>query len=123
MNRKDIIKYLKKYNFNPKKYLVINGAAMVLYGFKEETPNIDIATTKEYKTELLKTYNCVLENMENDTYLIDDIISFGNNNYKRNKEYIECFPVIKLTDLILLKQKLNRPKDKRDLKIIFDKLK
>ena len=123
MNRKDIIKYLKKYNFNPKKYLVIGGAAMVLYGFKDETRDINIATTKEYKKELIKNYNSVIEDLENDTYMIDDTISFGSNNYKRRKEYIEGFPVIEVVDLIFMKKKLNRPKDRKDLKIIFDKLK
>ena len=54
MNRKEIIKELKKYNLDPKKYIVISGAAMVLYGFKDETPDIDISVTKEYKKELSK---------------------------------------------------------------------
>ena len=72
MNRKEIIKELKKYNLDPKKYIVISGAAMVLYGFKDETPDIDISVTKEYKKELLKKFDCVLENPETDSYIIDD---------------------------------------------------
>ena len=122
MNRKEIINYLKKYNFNPKKYIVISGAAMVLYGFKDDTPDIDIAVTKEYKKELLKKYNCVLENIENDSYMIDDVINFGENFYKRRREYIEGFPVMKPMDIVDLKRKLNRAKDKKDLKLIFDKI-
>ena len=122
MNRKEIINYLKKYNFNPKKYIVISGAAMVLYGFKDDTPDIDIAVTKEYKKELLKKYTCVLENIENDSYMIDDVINFGENFYKRRREYIEGFPVMKPMDIVDLKRKLNRAKDKKDLKLIFDKI-
>ena len=122
MNRKEIINYLKKYNFNPKKYIVISGAAMVLYGFKDDTPDIDIAVTKEYKKELLKNYNCVLENVETDSYMIDDVINFGENFYKRRREYIEGFPVMKPMDIVDLKRKLNRAKDKKDLKLIFDKI-
>ena len=122
MNKKEIINYLKKYNFNPKKYIVISGAAMVLYGFKDDTPDIDIAVTKEYKKELLKNYNCVLENVETDSYMIDDVINFGENFYKRRREYIEGFPVMKPMDIVDLKRKLNRAKDKKDLKLIFDKI-
>lgn len=123
MNRKEILNELKKYNFNPKKYIVISGAAMVLYGFKEDTPDIDIATTKEYKKELLKKYDCVLENIEKDAYLIDDTINFGCNYYKRRHEYVEGFPVQRIEDLIELKRKLNRNKDKKDLRLIFNHLK
>lgn len=123
MNRKDIIRELKKYNFNPKKYIVTSGAAMVLYGFKDETTDIDIATTKEYKKELLKKYNCKLENIEKDAYMIDDVVNFEANYYKRRREYIEGFPVMQVMDIIMLKQKLNRPKDRKDLKLIFDHLK
>ncbi len=126
MNRNEIIKVLKKYNFNPKKYVVISGAAMVLYGFKDETPDIDIAVTKEYEKELLENYKCELENITKDgkkAYMIDDVINFAANHYKRSKEYVNNFPVMKVKDLIELKQKLNRTKDKKDLKLIFDKLK
>ncbi len=126
MNREQILKILKKYNFNPKKYVVISGAAMVLYGFREETPDIDIAVTKEYYKELLEKYDCVLENIDkngNKAYLIDDIVNFGTNYYCRSKEYIENIPVQRLKDLISLKQKLNRTKDKKDLKLIFEKMK
>lgn len=123
MNRKEIIKYLKKYNLDPKKYIIISGAAMVLYGFKEETPDIDIAVTKEYKKELLSKYNCVLENPETDAYIIDDTLNFGNNFYKRRKEYVEGFPVMNIDDLIETKMKLNRAKDRKDLKLIFSHMK
>lgn len=126
MNRKEIIKTLKKYNFNPKKYLIISGAALVLYGLREETPSIDITTTKEYLKELLKEYDCILERVNKDgsaCYIIDDVINIGASYYSRRKEYIEKFPVQTIEDLIKLKQKLNRPKDRKDLKSIFEYIK
>ena len=96
---------------------------MVLYGFKEDTPDIDIAVTKDYKKELLSKYDCVLENPEVDAYIIDDTLNFAANYYKRRREYIEGFPVMTVEDLIFLKQKLNRKKDKIDLKLIFNHMK
>ena len=48
LNKKDIISILDKYNLDNKKYVVISSAAMVLYGIKESTKDIDIAVTKEY---------------------------------------------------------------------------
>ena len=123
MNRVDIIKTLKKYNFDPKKYMVIGGAAMVLYGLRDETSSVDITVSKDYLKELLKKYTCVLERVNKDgsaCYIIDDIVNVGASYYSRRKDYIEKFPIQTFEDLIKLKQKLNRPKDRRDLKLIFD---
>ena len=47
MNREEIINELKKYNFDIKRYIVISSAAMVLYGIKDETPDIDISITDD----------------------------------------------------------------------------
>ena len=44
-------------------------------------------------------------------------------NYKRRREYIEGFPVSTIEDLIDLKVKLNRAKDRKDLKLIFKYMK
>ena len=126
MQRDEIIKLLKKYNFNPNKYLVVGGAALILYGLRDKTNTIDITTTKSYLNELLKQYDCVLERVNKDgtaCYLIDDVINIGASYYKRRREYIEGFPVQTIDDLIELKQKLNRPKDRKDLKAIFEYIK
>ena len=126
MNRDEIIKLLKQYNFNPKKYLVVGGAALILYGLRDKTNTIDITTTKSYLKELLKEYDCVLERVNKDgtsCYLIDNKINIGASYYKRRREYIEWFPIQTIEDLIELKQKLNRPKDRRDLKAIFEYIK
>lgn len=122
MNKEMIINEIKKYNIDPKKYIIISGAAMVLYGFKEETRDIDIATTKSLKKELLNKYNCEIENVECDSYMIDNIINFGTNYYKRRRNYIDGLPVQKVEDLIQLKKSLNREKDKNDLTSIYRKI-
>ena len=53
LNRKEILKVIKKYDLDTSKFIVISGAAMVLLGIKEETQYIDIATTKDYYEFLL----------------------------------------------------------------------
>ena len=45
MNKKQIISFLKKLNLDENKYVVISGAAMVLYGFKEKKKRNNTAHT------------------------------------------------------------------------------
>lgn len=121
MNKEEIIKILKKYNFNDKRYIVISGAAMVLYGLKEKTGDIDIAVDDDYYNFLLKEYKCTFERINEynkKIYFIDDIINFGVTYYSENKTYISSIPVQTKEDLIKLKVNLNREKDKRDIEII-----
>ena len=85
MNKEEILKVLKKYNFDKDKYIVISGAAMVLLGIKESTSDIDISVTKDYYDYLLENYNCTFEKVNeynNKVYFIDNIINFGFDYYK-----------------------------------------
>lgn len=92
MNREEIIKELKRYNFDIKKYIVISGTAMVLHGIKNGTPDIDLSIVPEYEEELLEDYFAVLEHTNTDgthAYMIDDIINFGVKYYSLPSIYIQ----------------------------------
>ena len=83
MNKKEIIKILKKYNFDNKKYIVISGASMVLQGVKNNTNDIDIAVTKDYYDYLLKYFKCSFDKINiygHKVYFIDNI------NYQMDKQ-------------------------------------
>ena len=121
MNRNDIIKTLKMYNFNKENYIVISGAAMVLLGIKEITNDIDISVTDEYYRYLLKNFECKFERINEygeKVYFIDDLINFSRTYYKEDKYYIENIPIQSPLDIIELKKKLNRPKDIIDIEKI-----
>lgn len=121
MNKIEIIKILKKYNFDKDKYLVISGAAMVLLGIKENTSDIDISVTKDYYNYLLKNYNCTFEKINEynrEVYFIDNIINFGIDYYKKEIIFVEDFPVQIPENILKLKLSLNREKDKSDIKLL-----
>lgn len=116
MNRIDIINTLHKYELNNTKYMVLSGAAMVLYGIKDSTDDIDISLDDTYYDELLTKYDCVLEMGKDDVYYIDNVINFGRDYY--NKEdivYVDNIPVQSIDAIIKLKKSLNRDKDIKDL--------
>ena len=120
MSKNEIIKILKKYNFDNKKYIVISGAAMVLHGIKNSTSDIDIAVTKEYYEYLLKHYKCDFDKINpynHKVYFIDNIINFGID-YFTSPVYMDDIPIQKIDDILKLKNNLNRNKDKDDILLI-----
>ena len=121
MNKEELIINLNKYKLYKKEFIILSGAALVFYGIKEYAKDIDIAVSdKIYKT-LLKKYNCIFEkNINNyDVWYIDNIINFSINYYNEvDYEIIEGYKVQTLDSIIKLKEKLNRDKDKKDIKII-----
>lgn len=122
MNKKEILNILKKYNLKTEKYIIISSAAMVLNNIKKETKDIDISVEKDYEKELLKNYKCELEReiMDNNkkykAYMIDDIINFSTHYYGEYKtKKIEGYNVQRIEEILKLKQRLNREKDKKDI--------
>ena len=121
MNREEIIRKLKEYNLDVERYIIISGSAMVLYGIKDETPDIDISVTEDYEEELLENNIALIEHVSSDgtlSYIINDELNFGQNYYSTNKVFIEGLPVQSIEDIIKLKEFLNRDKDKKDLELI-----
>ncbi|MGM9877697.1 MAG: hypothetical protein ACI33S_03515 [Bacilli bacterium] len=124
MNKEDILNTLDKYNLDTNSFIIISGAAMVLYGFKEKTSDIDISVSKDYYNKLFDDFNPTLEKTfkdKCDAYMIDDIINFSTNYYSENYTQIGKYKVQTVKELIELKEKLNRDKDKIDLELIKDK--
>ena len=119
MNRNDIIEKLEMFPYDSKDYWVITGAAMVLYGIRELTHDIDMGCTLE-----------MADRLEEEGYLYK-YTSDGNRHFKIGED-IEVFenwlfdevvsvkgiPVISVKGLKEMKQRLGREKDKRDLQLI-----
>ena len=107
MNKEDIINTLTNNHLDSDKYVVISGAAMVLYGIKEKTGDIDISVSADYYDYLLKNYDCTFERINEfgeKVYFIDNVINFGNTYYSDNKNIIENIPVQTIDELNKLKK-------------------
>ena len=118
LNKKDIINILEYYNFEKEKYLVIGGATMVLYGFKEHTRDIDISVSIDLYEKLMNSYKCKFEKINNlgkEVWFLDETINFGQSFFSKDRNYIENIPVQTKKNLIKLKTFLNREKDNDDI--------
>ena len=118
MNKIEIVNILNKYNFDKNRYMVISGASMVLQGIKEETKDIDIAVTIDYRKELLNKYKCEFErkNLDCDVYFIDEIIKFSKNYFNQDEIIMyENIPIQNLDGIKKLKLSIGRDKDLKDI--------
>ena len=116
MKRTDIIEKLESFPYGFDSCWVITGGAMVLYGLREETSDIDLGCTPQ-----------LADRLEADGYL-HEVMDDGNRWFKLGED-IEVFenwgsetvvtpegiPVLSLRELRELKQRLGREKDLRDI--------
>lgn len=126
MNKEDILKTLEKYNLPKDEYVIISGAALVIYGINYQTKDIDIVVTEKLEKYLLNNYETEIEwyNEKNgkNIYFIDNILNFSTNlsEILENKEYqvIDGYNVQEINSIIKLKEKLGRDKDLRTIEKI-----
>ena len=119
MNRNDIIEKLKRFPYDRKEYWVITGGAMVLYGIRELTHDIDMGCTPEMADRLEEDgYLYKVTEDGNRWFKIDDHIEVFENWLFDEVVSVEDIPVISIKGLIEMKQRLGREKDKRDLELI-----
>ena len=119
MKKDEIIKRLRELPYDPAGYWVITGGAMVLYGFREQTHDIDLGCTKE-----------LADRLEADGYLTDRYED-GRREFHIGEDIeifedwlcdtvgsVEGVPVISVRGLIEMKRSLGREKDLRDIELI-----
>ena len=119
MNRQDIIKRLNSFPYSKDEYWVITGSAMVLYGIREMTHDIDMGCTSRMADQLEKDgYVPTLTESGNRKFLIGDDIEIFENWKYGSVERIDDIPVLSLDGLIEMKKSLGREKDYRDIALI-----
>ena len=122
LDKKQIIARLEELHLDDTKYWLITGGAMVLYGLREQTSDIDLGCTSDL-ADLLQQEGFPVERMPDGTRKIvvaEDVEIF--ENWLEDKiERFEGVPVISIQGLIEMKRALGREKDFRDIQLIREK--
>ena len=119
MNKEDILSKLGKFKYGPEGFWLVTGAALVLYGVKEETSDIDMGCTSE-AADRLEADGFLFKVMEdgNRQFKIDGDIEVFENWLCDKIETAEGYPVMSLKGIRETKLRLGREKDLRDIKLI-----
>lgn len=123
MNKQDIISILNDFPYSRSEYWVITGSAMVLYGIREKTHDIDMGCTSKM-ADMLETdgYPYSLTESGNRKFKIGENIEVFENWIKDTIDIVDNIPVISIKGLVLMKQELGRDKDKKDIALIKEYL-
>ena len=100
LDKLEIIHLLKEAAFDSREYWVTSGAAMVLYGIRDRTRDIDLGCTSQMADKLEK------EGYSAENWLEDRAV------------LLEGLPVVSLDGLIRMKETLGREKDRQDILLI-----
>lgn len=116
MNKYTLIQKVSELNMPIGSYCVLAGGAMLFYGLRNQTQDIDLHVNEEAFSVLQKTQNLVLLDEESRHYAIGEDVEL----YVTPQEdivYSVCENICVQTPqaILDLKRRLNRPKDAADI--------
>ena len=119
MKKEDIISKLGEFRYGMGGFWLITGAALVLYGIRVETADIDMGCTSE-AANLLEADGYLYKVMEdgNRWFKLNDYIEIFENWLYGSVEMIYGYPVMSLQGIREMKLHLGREKDLRDIQLI-----
>ena len=124
MNKREFIEKLDKLDLDKKRYCIISGGVMLLYGLKDNTEDIDIKVKPEYFEELKEKFSFKKSPKYPYLYELDESTEVAVLDYDEdNIRYVDGYPVESLELQLKWMLENNRPKDQEKIKIIKEFLK
>lgn len=118
MKAEDIRRRLGELALDSNEYRINAGGAMVLYGLREETHDLDIWCTKKLGDELAR--RCEAQTFPDGTrrFVPAPDVEIYENMLPGETVFLDGIPVAPLEDVLALKLSLNREKDQRDIAVL-----
>ena len=119
LDREEIVCLLKETGFHIEEYWVTSGAAMVLYGIKDKTRDIDLGCTSELADKLERD-GYPTEALCDGTRRIvfSEAIEIFENWIEDKAVLLDGIPVVSIDGMIMMKEKLGRKKDHKNICLI-----
>ena len=119
MKKADVIEKLRRLPYDPREYWVVAGGAMVMYGIREETHDVDLGCTRELADRLeAEGFLCGKTDGGKRRFSIGGYIEVFEDWLYDRVDQVDGVPVISLPGLVEMKRRLGREKDERDLALI-----
>ena len=120
MDRQEILNQLRTFPYDRNEYWVVTGAAMVLYGFKEQTGDIDLGCSKKL-ADILEAEGYLLRQTEDGKrcFNVGESFEIFEDWIEDTVETVDGFQVVSVKGLIEMKTRLGREKDLKDIELII----
>lgn len=119
LNKEEIICLLNEAAFDVNEYWVTSGAAMVLYGIKALTRDIDLGCTSRMADKLENEGYCAEVLRDGSRKIVfSETMELFENWVEDKVVLLEGLPVVSIDGMIMMKEKLGREKDLQDILLI-----
>lgn len=123
LNRQEILDLLRGTAFDKTEYWVTSGAAMVLYGLRDRTRDIDLGCASPMADRLeRKGYPVEILQDGSRKIVFSDAIELFETWLEGDVVLLEGLPVVSLDGLLKMKEALGREKDLEDIRLIKEQL-
>ena len=118
-DRDTLLRRIAELPFPKEEYWILSGGAMVLYGFRPRTHDVDLGCTSRLADQLERQGYPVSQRPDEPRKIVyaDDVELF-ENWLDGTVERVSGVPVVSVDGLIRMKQRLGREKDWRDIALI-----
>lgn len=120
MDKAEMIGRLRALDWPKEDYWVVAGGAMVLYGLRPETRDVDLGCTTA-RADALVEAGVPFKHMDDGSgrwFTLDGDVEVFENWLVDRVETVEGIPVVSLKGLREMKRALGREKDQRDIALI-----
>ena len=119
MNRQEILARLSAFPYDRNEYWLVTGAAMVVYGVREQAADIDLGCSTEM-ADLLEADGCPYQRTPDGKrwFRFSDSIEIFESWVKDSVQVIDGFQAVSLKGLMEMKRELGREKDLKDIDLI-----
>ena len=124
MNKVEITEVLNKFPYAREDYWIIAGSAMVIYGIKDKTSDIDLGCNKRLADALEREgFLYGYTESGNRHFKYGEHIEIFENWLNDSVVIVEGFSVVTIRGLIEMKRELGREKDINDIRLMNEYLK
>ncbi len=117
-----LLQKLQQLPFRKTQYWLVAGGAMVLYGIRPQTADLDLGCTTALADQLTEEGRPVEWGSDHTRHILyEKDVELFENWFSDEVVLYEGVPVLSLKGLVAMKQTLGREKDLRDLALIEQK--
>ena len=116
MDRRELVGRLAALPFDRGEYWLVAGGAMILYGLREQTADLDLGCSAAMADRLEASgCPCRLTESGKRCFRYEDDVEIFEDWLRGRVETLEGFPVVSLEGLLEMKRELGREKDRQDI--------
>ena len=113
MTKAELLNKLKDFPFDPSEYWLNAGSALLLYGLRDETNDIDMGCSSKMMDQLIKDHPFTIKGGVR--RVVFDDYEIYENWCGEDINVIHGYQLASLETILEFKKRLNRPKDQKDI--------